>query len=65
MRSSDWGGDTRGILGAGNVWFLDLGAGHKGVFSCDNFLYLESVHFSICLLYFNKNNQRAFWWSSG
>ena len=43
IRSQDsgspwWGvvtgeGTQGGILGAGNVWFLDLGAGHKGVFS--------------------------------
>ena len=26
-------GTQGGILGAGNVRFLDLGAGHKGVFS--------------------------------
>ena len=29
----DGEGTQGGILGAGNVWFLDLGAGHKGVFS--------------------------------
>lgn len=51
-----WEGAQEGLLGAGNVWFLDLGTGHKGVFSCDNGVYLESVHFSVWMLNFTKND---------
>lgn len=56
VRSGSYGEEHEGSLGdAGNVFFLDLGAGNMGVFSLQTFIVLFTCYGYIFLdICFNK-----------